>query len=540
MSVERKQIREFYPYIVLGGAFLALLFWNAFYLENWLDSDMAAEMIFSKLLAGEGKLFATTDWYYSTEFRFLYTHLVMGPLFRICKSWHVIRMITNVIFYVLLLASYFYMMAELPVGRNKKILGGAVLLLPFSETLMLHMHMGNTYMSHVIILFFYLGLFLRLAKEGRRSVSRLSAALAYAALSLICGVSGVRYMLALQCPLLLSSLWYLAGSGEFQALRSGVSREKIRAVFSEERLRFLAVAAAGLFGCLAGYGINVLYVSRVYRFQTYESTNFIDVYQGIFLERAQDAFGSLLMLFGYIPGKSVLSLRGAISMMAFLLLFLLGYAALRVRREQNKLKRYLILFFYSSFLLNTFVFVFTDSTLVPRYYITTAILLIPIVLFYLDGGEKPLDRYLVAALLAVCLLTATAKTGLSMMTSDKNAEKRAVAQQLQERGYRFGYATYWNANIVQELSNGAVEVANLHMGEDDSLSLFRWSSVQRYYEENYAQGRVFLLLTEEEESILKGSRLLEAGEEEFRAGGYVVYDYADSAVFLKSGVRSGV
>lgn len=540
MSVERKQIREFYPYIVLGGAFLALLFWNAFYLENWLDSDMAAEMIFSKLLAGEGKLFATTDWYYSTEFRFLYTHLVMGPLFRICESWHVIRMITNVIFYVLLLASYFYMMAELPVGRNKKILGGAVLLLPFSETLMLHMHMGNTYMSHVIILFFYLGLFLRLAKEGRRSVSRLSAALAYAALSLICGVSGVRYMLALQCPLLLSSLWYLAGSGEFQALRSGVSREKIRAVFSEERLRFLAVAAAGLFGCLAGYGINVLYVSRVYRFQTYESTNFIDVYQGIFLERAQDAFGSLLMLFGYIPGKSVLSLRGVISMMAFLLLFLLGYAALRVRREQNKLKRYLILLFYSSFLLNTFVFVFTDSTLVPRYYITTVILLIPIVLFYLDGEEKPLDRYLVAALLAVCLLTATAKTGLSMMTSDKNADRRAVAQQLQERGYRFGYATYWNANIVQELSNGAVEVANLHMGEDNSLSLFRWSSAQRYYGENYAQGRVFLLLTEEEESALKGSGLLEAGEEEFRAGGYVVYDYADSAAFLKSGVRSGV
>lgn len=534
MSGNRGLIRKFYPYFVLGIAFAALFFWNAFYLENWLDSDMAAEMMFSKLLAEEGKLFATTNWYYSTEFRFLYTHLIMGPLFHILDNWHVIRMITNVIFYILLLLSYFYMMAELPVDKNRKILGGAVLLLPFSETMMLHMHMGNTYMSHVILLFFYLGLFLRLAKKGRGAGRRGADMLLYAALSVVCGVSGVRYMLALQCPLLLASVWYLMADKAFPALRSEVSREKMRAVFSGERLRFLAVSAAGLFGCLAGYGINVLYVSRTYSFQTYETTNFIDVYQGVFLERLQDAFGSLLMLFGYIPGKSVLSLRGVISMMAFLLLILLGYAALRVRRERNLLKRYLTFLFYSSFLLNTVVFVFTDSTLVPRYYITTVVLLIPIVLFYLEAERRPLDRYLFVSLLALCLLTGAAKTGLSMMTSDKNAEKRVIARQLEEKGYRFGYATYWNANIVQELSNGAVEIANLHMGEDGSLSLFRWSSMQRYYEEDYAQDRVFLLLTEEEESTLGGSGFLEAGEEEFRSGGYAVYGYADNEAFLEA------
>ena len=131
MSGNRGLIRKFYPYFVPGIAFAALFFWNAFYLENWLDSDMAAEMMFSKLLAEEGKLFATTNWYYSTEFRFLYTHLIMGPLFHILDNWHVIRMITNIIFYILLLLSYFYMMAELPVDKNRKILVGAVMLLPF-------------------------------------------------------------------------------------------------------------------------------------------------------------------------------------------------------------------------------------------------------------------------------------------------------------------------------------------------------------------------------------------------------------------------
>lgn len=541
MSKDRKTIRKFYPYLVLACAFLALLFWNAFYLENWLDSDMAAEMMFSKLLAQEGKLFAATDWYYSTEFRFLYTHLIMGPLFRLCGNWHVIRMITNVIFYILLLASYFYMMAVVPADRNKKIWGGVVLLLPFSETMMLHMHMGNTYMSHVIIVFFYLGIFLRLAgRPEERRGTRLLEALLYAALSVICGVSGVRYMLALQGPLFLASVWYLAGSEAFGDLRGGVSREKIREVFSKERIRFLLVSAAGVLGCLAGYGINVFYVSRVYSFQTYESTNFIDVYQGVFLERVQDAFGSLLMLFGYIPGKSVLSVRGVVSMTAFLLLVLLGYAAWKVREEKHLLKRYLILMFYSSFLLNSFVFVFTDSTLVPRYYITTVILMIPLVIFYLENERKPLDRYLMVFLLVCCLAVATAKTGFSMMTTDKNAEKREVARQLTEKGYDFGYATYWNANIVQELSDGAVEVANLHRGEDNRLSLFRWSSMKRYYEQDYPRGRVFLLLTEEEEAALQGSGLLEAGREDFRTGGYVVYGYADNAAFLEAGGEEGL
>jgi len=534
MSKGRKLIGKYYPCFILAGAFFALIFWNAFYLEQWLDSDMAAEMMFSKLLAEEGKLFATTSWYYSTEFRFLYTHLIMGPLFRICDNWHVIRMATNIIFYILLLASYFYMMAELPAGRNRKILGGAVLLLPFSETMMLHMHMGNTYMSHVIILFFYIGIFLRLAGSGKKRAPMYVLWAVYLGLSVICGVSGVRYMLALQCPLVLAAIWYLVGSEAFGALRREPCRENRRAVFCEERAKYLAVSMAGAFGCAAGYADNVLYVSRTYSFQTYESTNFIDVYQGVLLQRIQDAFGSLLMLFGYIPGKSVLSLRGVISMIAFVLLALLGFIALRERREQHPLKRFMVLLFYSSFLLNSFVFVFTNSTLVPRYYITTVILLIPLGIFYFEGEEKPLDRHIVAFLLAFCLLLATAKAGLSMMTADKNMEKKAIARELAEEGYSFGYATYWNANIIQELSDGKVEAANLHRGEDGSFSLFRWSSMRRYYEPDYPQGRVFLLLAEEEEEALAGSGLLRAGRETFRGSGYVIYDYEENEDFLEA------
>ena len=154
MKGKNRNIQNIYPWLILGFFFAVLLVLNAFYLENWLDSDMAAEMMFSKLLAEEGSVFASTNWFYSTEFRFLYTHLIMGPLFRITNNWHVIRMITNIVFYMLMLLSYFYMVKPLHIEQSKKVLCAVALLLPFSENMMLHMHMGNTYMSHVIIVLF--------------------------------------------------------------------------------------------------------------------------------------------------------------------------------------------------------------------------------------------------------------------------------------------------------------------------------------------------------------------------------------------------
>ena len=105
---------------------------------------------------------STTNWYYSTEFRVLYTQLIMGPLFRICNNWHVIRTITNLVFYGLMLASYYYFMKPLKVSRRLTVLSSCLLLLPFSETMMTHMQMGNTYMSHVILVLWFFGMYLRI------------------------------------------------------------------------------------------------------------------------------------------------------------------------------------------------------------------------------------------------------------------------------------------------------------------------------------------------------------------------------------------
>ncbi|MDE6675171.1 MAG: hypothetical protein K2K19_10245, partial [Acetatifactor sp.] len=178
---------------LLAAAFILLLAMNILWGEHWLDSDMAAEMIFSKLLADEGKWIATENWYYSTEFRVLYTQLIMVPLFHLLGDWHVIRVLTNVITYLLLLGAYFYCMKPFRIRRSTVIFSSVILLLPFSETFLTHMQLGNTYMWHVILILLAFGMFLRLSLPGemsRRAV--LVTGILYVALSVVCGLSGVR------------------------------------------------------------------------------------------------------------------------------------------------------------------------------------------------------------------------------------------------------------------------------------------------------------------------------------------------------------
>lgn len=529
----RKKILWFLPYAALGFCLLLLLFLNLFCQDHWLDSDMAAEMIFSRLLSEEGRLFATPDWYYSTEFRILYTQLIMGPLFRLTGDWQLIRTITNLVFYGLMLAAYFYFMKPLKVSRPLTVLSACLLLLPFSETMMTHMQIGNTYLSHVILILFFFGMFLRLAGREKNGWRRVLLLLLYLGLAIVCGMSGVRYLLALQFPLALTALLFLTGAEEFQALRRQLSAEQLHRLCRSREMTILLYSLLGAVGSLTGYVVNVLWVSRQYVFQTYGATNFIALYQGVLFERLQNALGCLLMLFGYIPDKGFLSLRGVISLAAFLLPGLLAYSAMKSKKRETRagFRQFTTLFLLVSFCVNVFVFVFTTSTMVPRYYITIFIFALPVLCFYLEKEPFPLDRMLVALLFAGCILLGTVKTVFSFVSVDKNAQKRPVAQFLAENDYSFGFATYTNGNIITELTEGAVEIANI--GDPAHLEYFKWSSPVRYYEENYCTGETFLLLTAQEYAEFADTAAVRAGEEIYRDDSYIVLLYDSVSDLMK-------
>ncbi len=580
-----ERYKEIAAWGLLAAVLLMLVLLNVLWGDHWIDSDMAAEMVFSRLLAQEGKWIATENWYYSTEFRVLYTQLIMTPLFHVLSDWHVIRVITNMITYLLMLGAYFYCMRPLKIRRTVVVFSAVILLLPFSETFVTHMQMGNTYMWHVILILLAFGMFLRLAgRDGQGKLSRILTGILYVGLSMVCGLSGVRYMLALQVPLCITAGVYILKSGEFARLRKEFSPEnpwrQLHSVLSGERLAYLVYSLLGLTAAGIGYVMNVAVLGKRFQFQMYDATNFIKVFQGVLLERIQDTIGNLLQLFGYIEEKGFLSIRGLISLLAFG--FLAGIVFLTVRcsrllaeewkkweaeeekggrqagrgsmqqakqesmqqekpadqtKQQRKIlahSRFILWFFVTAFVLNTFVFLFTTSTIVARYYITVFLFVLPLLCIYFTYEKLPLDRLLLTVFLCGALTLTTAKCVYSFIDKDKNADKRPVAAYLEEQGYTFGYASYWNGNIMTELTDGAVEIANIH--EIDRMDLFTWSSPMKYYQEGYHDGKTFILLTAQEAAEYAQVPVIAAGKAVYEGQGYVVLHY-DSVEELWSEVE---
>ncbi len=545
-------------YIMLGlpaVVILVLLAAQLLYPQHWIDADMAAEMVFSRLLNETGHYIASPDWYYSTEFRIAYTQLIMVPLFSVMHSWAGIRLITNLVFYIFLLGAYFFMMKPLGFRKETVAMSSVFLLLPFSETIAQHFQLGNTYMPHVILMFLVLGLWLRLAGKPRSPM----AWVCFLLLGFLCGASGVRYFLSVYAPILVAAvavLWKgeavqaLLKEGEEQkpsGVREGCGR--LMQILKLPRAYSLWVGLCGTVAALIGYVVNITLIRSTYLFTTYENTNFIRINNGLFYERAANALGCLLELFGYIPDKSVLSLRGFVTILAFVLIFCMFGGALRCgklqKAERGKIGSdgtgdinegvtfsLLLAFFWSSFGITAFTLLFTNTTLTPRYFLMCCVLFAPILAYLWERESLWAAKALFFLLLVLCLGVSTLKILYSLKGTDKNQERREVAAFLEEQGYTFGYALYDDANLLQELSDGAVEagaITDVETGE-----FFRWSSAARYYEPEYGKGKVFLMLPVEEtrQGSEDGNKLITAGREIYHSDAYVVYSYEDGSIFF--------
>ena len=542
MNQSKKNWLDYASVAALAGAVLILVVLNIFWGQHWIDSDMAAEMIFSQLLAEEGGLIASSNWYYSTEFRVLYTQLVMGPLHRIFTDWHVIRVITNVVFYVMMLASFYFVCKPLKIRKRNIWMCALALFVPVSEAVMTHLQMGNTYMSHVILCFVTFGLYLRLCDREQkvRGGRYIVYAVLFAVVCMILGISGIRYLLDLLVPMVLTAGVFVMRNGGFKVFREEPTGEHFAGLLKTEQMKYLFVSLTGMVCGGIGYLINAFFISKMYQFQTYDTTNFIMVHEGVFWDRVQNALGELLQMFGYIENRAFLSARGMITMLAFVMIGTLGFVWAKSMRysqvqstalvepaEQNH-RRYTVLFAGVSFVLHLFVFIFTTSTMVDRYFIPIAIFFLLTLAIYMEWEGLVFDRVVVCLILGGSLALAGVKTYYSFVSNDKNADRYEMAEFLVDEGYTFGYASYWNSNIMTEVSDGALEMANLWSLE--SLGDFKWSSKMSSYEPK--EGKIFLIAEVGELTALEEYGMLENQQIIFENESFKVLHFDSQEEFL--------
>ncbi|MBR4759096.1 MAG: hypothetical protein IK078_02975, partial [Lachnospiraceae bacterium] len=401
-----QNLQTLLPLFAAGLLITCLVLYTLLYLNHLMHSDMAAEVILSKLLRDRGELISK-EWFYSTEIRILYSHLVMTPLFYLFSDFHTVKVLSIFIFLVLLLLAFHFFASKLKMSLSARLLAMALLLAPWSNEYLDMMFLGNFYTSQTICMYLYLGFALPCVgwftlggeKKKEKQGKLILRFVLLAAFSLLLGLSGLRYPACLFAPIVLALFTdvvrQMMGKGADNPAENGKREEepeKVKAGDSGKdrsdikgsavsRLKkinlyplleqiFLTVFA------FVGFLINKFYLSTHYSFDNTSAVHFVPLtdVSGRFLK----AFKLMAQLFGYrddLPVMSRLWLAG-IFKVAFLIVLVMMTIYLLARRNTllKPVERLLGYYFIFHFLINFFMLVFTDVLQQYRYWIPVYII----------------------------------------------------------------------------------------------------------------------------------------------------------------------
>lgn len=462
---------------------------------NFIDSDDASELILSKMLAENGGILSS-NWYYSTEIRVLNTQLVYMLLFHFFSDFRIVRALGQIILSIILLVSYYFLLRSMEPGKaGRRFCATAFLLLiPMSEA-WTFLNMKSYYIPHIAISFVAFGFAFRIRFQEKRTINFVLGIL----LGFVAGLGGIRSLQLTYIPLgifLCLDLWkYL----EYQ------DWEKI--FFNKE----FWVSWFENMGCavasLAGFLVNTFILSGMYNFKSYSDTKYRYFSAGSIF----DVWNDLVEAVGYIAETYIFSLDGICNTLALIITgIILIKCAISIERYRKKRINYdniieyqkiggggiCDLSFVSSLILifNLFVFIVTKYV-TPRYAMACLPLMVLFV-FSLEEKHKNKRSFFYVILCMACILLGV-REYKNILTLDDNEAKRGVINLIEEKGYSIGIATFWNGNVITELTDGRIQFANIECDEDTGeASRFDWLCPADIYEK---EGTALLILTKEED-----------------------------------------
>ena len=510
------KLRRAVPWLVLAGCFAALCYFEWRNVGDLLDSDMASDLIYARLLAEEGTFFSS-NWYYSSELRVFANHLSFTPLFLVTQDWRLVRGLGSMLTYALFVLSLYAPLSQVGLRRQYPLVAAAMLL-PLSVMYFHYSMVGTFYTHNYILSFLLLGLALgQCGASGRARAWRLGL---LAALSAVAGLCGLRFLLFSSLPLCASALYLRARAGRAAGPRA-------------RRLAWGSLLSLGAMA--AGAAVNLLVLSRLYTFQTFAEVT----YTSFQPEAAGEFLRNLLSLLGFPENGSLFSPALAPAALSLLLLALIAWASWSALRApapgaaaaQSAIlaqpgeaaapspaetdapgDRVLALFFLAAAVMHIGLLSLTSMPRNAYHFLPISVYALPLAACALKRLPWPGRWRAALAGVLACLLAATsAVNSLYFSRRDITYEPRMALESLLAEGYDCGYATFWRANVLTELSGGEVEMYCLegpYDGPEAFDNLFPWLQLKAH-DDTPPEGKVFVLLSkyEGETSLPVFSRL---------------------------------
>lgn len=172
------------------------------------------------------------------------------------------------------------------------------------------------------------------------------------------------------------------------------------------------------------------------------------------------------------------------------------------------------LFVAISYVFLILIFLFTDMRLESRYFLP--VIIFSFLIWAIDFNE---NKSKLKQRIEMGIVILTFLSGIIVywnIWQDRSAnDHMTIAHFLQEEDVYSGYATFWNANILTDLSNGEIEVWSWSNSYDGGKTLMNtvddinpWLQLKAHMTE-VPEGRVFVLLEEGEYQELKWKEQLE-------------------------------
>ena len=241
---------------------------------------------------------------------------------------------------------------------------------------------------------------------------------------------------------------------------------------------------------LAGYLVNAKVLAEKYHFQDQGYVAFT----GLNLDRLQWFANALLASFGWQEGK-VFSLAALFNLAAAaLILFCFVFSVWLVRgKARYPLGHRLVgAFFLAGAVCFALLYGLTNSGHSDRYLLPLAILFVPLLEIMLADCtplHRPDARGLTALLAAILLLRAGTDYRAAAVATNPN---QGAAQFLVQNGYRDGYASFWDGNVMTELTDGTLNVWTLTPNSVPELR--PWLQVTSHLQ-TPPQGKIFFVIS---------------------------------------------
>lgn len=475
----KKKYSVYFEYIMLLIVFVSLCAFMGKYIGYMINSDDSSEMVLSRLLSQEAGILSR-NWFYSTELRVLNTQIIWSLLFRISNNWHIVRVWGNIIVYLLMLFCLRLFCKEVGLSRWYALIA-ILFLLPVSSIYFDIVLRGVYYIPHIAISLLLFGMTFRFARSEENKEKILLILFGFT-LSTLAGMGGLRQLLIFYLPMLCAVTLY--------CLLNNNRNVKTK--------RLISYTATMTTGAGIGYLINSKILSEIFYFTSYDNIT----YSTFSIEALTSVVNGWLNVLGYRVGGGVFSIDTLFNAMCGVLVIVTFYSVYYVIRHRNEfdMNAQIIVYFYlSAFVVFLLLFSLTNMFYTDRYNIPIIVFGYPVIFLCFGSGKTHIGKYVIIMIMLLTVTCGMVKFWEATKI-DITAGKRDVVSVLTEQGYQAGYATFWNASVLTELSNGEISVWSWPDSPEDIVdvdAIFPWLQLVAH-KSLTPSGKVFILLSNEE------------------------------------------